>query len=142
MKKSEKKTKIKVKPRRITRAERKKIKQAQKAREELQLCTQAAEFHKAYLAVQLGCEQERFDEIQARLAALNPEVETTETIETIETVETVENTKTTEPQKTVQTTQKAELAETSQPEKTTEQAKEVETPTQTEENEVAAEKNR
>ena len=96
MKKSDKKVKIKVKPKRITRAERKKVKQAQTARQELQLCAQAAEFHKAYLAVKLGCEKETFDEIQARLAALNPEVETTEITETVETIETVETTEPTQ----------------------------------------------
>ena len=75
MKNSEKKVKIKVKPKRITRAERKEAKLAQKSREALQLCAAAGEFHKAYLDIELGCEEEKFEELKARLAELEAERE-------------------------------------------------------------------
>ncbi|MBE6699302.1 MAG: hypothetical protein E7584_03560 [Ruminococcaceae bacterium] len=80
MKNSEKKVKIKVKPKRITRAERKEAKLAQKSREALQLCAAAGEFHNAYLAIQLRCEEAKFEELKARLAALQLEGETTVTV--------------------------------------------------------------
>ena len=71
---------VKVRPRRMTRAERKRIKRAQKAREELQLCQQAIAFHKAYLAIEMEHEEIKYDELQAVVA-------TTEIVETVEAVE-------------------------------------------------------
>ena len=79
-----KKVKIKVKPKRVTRAERKKAKFVQRANEELQLCALVGEFHKAYLEIEFGCEQERFDKLNARLATLQPAVEVVETVEETE----------------------------------------------------------
>ena len=91
MKKNKKNIEVEVKPKRLTRAERRQAKNAQKAAEQLALCRQAGEFHKAYLEIELGVEQARFDEIQARLAALQtPEVETVETV-TEEEYETFAN---------------------------------------------------
>ena len=74
---------VKVRPRRMTRAERKRIKRAQKAREELLLCQQAIAFHKAYLEIEYGIEEAKLTQIQARLAALQvaaPEVVVTEEV--------------------------------------------------------------
>ena len=82
MKKSEKKTEIKVKPRRLTRAERKQAKEAQKAYRALQLCTQAAEFHKTYLTTQLECEGATLDALNARLAELQQESENSVAVRT------------------------------------------------------------
>lgn len=82
--------KVKVRPKRMTRAERKRIKRAQKAREELLLCQQVAAFHKAYLEIELAHEEIKYDELQARLAALQTVVATVETVETIQTVEAPE----------------------------------------------------
>lgn len=78
---------VKVRPRRMTRAERKRIKRAQKAREELLLCQQAIAFHKAYLAIEMEHEEIKYEELQARLAALQAVVATTEITETVEAVE-------------------------------------------------------
>ncbi len=75
------KVKIKVSPKRVARAERKKAKFIQKASEELRLRILAGEFHKAYLEIELGCEQEKFEKLQARLAELQPKVEIVETVE-------------------------------------------------------------
>lgn len=75
------KIKIKVSPKRVARAERKKAKFIQKASEELRLRILAGEFHKAYLEIELGCEQEKFEKLQARLAELQPKVEIVETVE-------------------------------------------------------------
>ena len=83
MKNKEKKVKIKVKPARQTRAERQTAKFAQMAKEELQLCIAVAEFHKAYLAVELGCEEAKFEKIKARLNALMPNGEVAQPIETV-----------------------------------------------------------
>ena len=83
---------VKVRPKRMTRAERKRIKRSQKAAAQLALCRQVIEFHKAYLAIEMGYEQANYDELQARIAALQiiPAVETVETVETVEAVEPVE----------------------------------------------------
>ena len=78
---------VKVRPRRMTRAERKRIKRAQKAREELLLCQQAIAFHKAYLAIEMEHEEIKYEELQARLDALQAVVATTEIAETVEAVE-------------------------------------------------------
>lgn len=75
------KVKIKVSPKRVARAERKKAKFIQKASEELRLRILAGEFHKAYLEIEFGCEQEKFEKLQARLAELQPKVEIVETVE-------------------------------------------------------------
>ncbi len=105
---------VKVRPRRMTRAERKRIKRAQQAREELLLCQQAAAFHKAYLEIELANEEIKYDELQARLAALQAVVATVETVETVKEVEApaaeetvVEQTVTEE---TVETKEEAEPA--------------------------------
>lgn len=79
---------VKVRPRRMTRAERKRIKRAQKAGEKLLLCQQAIAFHKAYLAIETEHEEIKCEELQARLAALQAVVATTEILETVEAVET------------------------------------------------------
>ena len=83
MKNKEKKVKIKVKPARQTRAERQNAKFVQMAGEELQLCIAAIEFHKAYLAVELGCEEVKFEKIKARLNALMPKGEVAQPVETV-----------------------------------------------------------
>ena len=49
----ERSVKVKVRPKRLTRAERKRIKRSQKADAQLALCRQAIEFHKAYLAIEM-----------------------------------------------------------------------------------------
>lgn len=72
---------VKVSPKRVARAERKKAKFIQRASEELRLRVLAGEFHKAYLEIELGCEQEKFEALQARLAELQPKVEVVETVE-------------------------------------------------------------
>lgn len=66
----ERTVKVKVRPKRLTRAERKRIKRSQRAAAELALCRQAIEFHKAYLAIEMEYEQANYDELQARLAQL------------------------------------------------------------------------
>ena len=78
---------VKVRPRRMKKVERKRIKRAQQAREELLLCQQAAAFHKAYLEIELANEEIRYDELQARLSALQAVVATVETVETVKEVE-------------------------------------------------------
>ena len=50
----------------------------------MQLCALVGEFHKAYLEIEFGCEQERFDKLNARLATLQPAVEVIETVEETE----------------------------------------------------------
>lgn len=72
---------VKVSPKRVARAERKRAKFVQRASEELRLRVLAGEFHKAYLEIELGCEQEKFEALQARLAELQPKVEVVETVE-------------------------------------------------------------
>lgn len=72
---------VKASPKRVARAERKKAKFIQRASEELRLRVLAGEFHKAYLEIELGCEQEKFEALQARLAELQPKVEVVETVE-------------------------------------------------------------
>ena len=72
---------VKVSPKRVARAERKRAKFVQRASEELRLRVLAGEFHKAYLEIELGCEQEKFETLQARLAELQPKVEVVETVE-------------------------------------------------------------
>ena len=72
---------VKASPKRVARAERKKAKFIQRASEELRLRGLAGEFHKAYLEIELGCEQEKFEALQARLAELQPKVEVVETVE-------------------------------------------------------------
>ena len=85
--------KIKVKPARQTRKERKNARFAAKAKEQLILYRQAAEFHKAYLEIELGAEEAYLNALQACLAALQPTAETVVvTEEEIETVQEPEET--------------------------------------------------
>ena len=81
--------KVKVRPKRMTRKEKRAAKYAAKLNEQLILCQQAAAFHKAYLEIEYGVEEAMFNAIQARLAALRPEVETVITTE--ETVEDIQD---------------------------------------------------
>ena len=71
----EKNVKIKVK------SARRNQKFIQRANEELYLRAVVGEFHKAYLEIELGCEKEYFEELQARIAALQSNVEVVETVE-------------------------------------------------------------
>lgn len=89
----ERSVKVKVRPKRLTRAERKRIKRSQKADAQLALCRQAIEFHKAYLAIEMEYEQANYDELKARLDELKaiPAEQTIETVETVEAVEPVED---------------------------------------------------
>ena len=89
----ERSVKVKVRPKRLTRAERKRIKRSQKAAAQLALCRQAIEFHKAYLAIEMEYEQANYDELKARLDELQafPVKETVETVETVESVEPVDS---------------------------------------------------
>ncbi len=80
MKNSVKTKQIKVKSKRLTRADKKNAKLAEKAAEQLELCCEAGEFHKAYLAVELGIEQAKYEMIQARLAELQAPVTVTEEV--------------------------------------------------------------
>ena len=86
MKSRIKKVKKEVK-KREERLERQRAKFAQMATEELQLCLLLGEFHKAYLAIELGCEEETIEKLKARLASLMPaEGETVRTVVQEETV--------------------------------------------------------
>ena len=79
--------------RRKIRIERRNAKTVAVASEQLALYRQAAEFHKAYLEIELGVEEAKFEEIQARLAALQPTQETVVvTEEEIETLQEPEET--------------------------------------------------
>ena len=79
--------------RRKIRIERRNAKIVAVASEQLALYRQAAEFHKAYLEIELGVEEAKFEEIQARLAALQPTQETVVvTEEEIETLQEPEET--------------------------------------------------
>ena len=71
--------KIKVKPKRLTIAERKSAKRAQKASEQLELLRQNGAFHKAYLEIELDAETAKHEAIQARIAELS-DPETLETV--------------------------------------------------------------
>ncbi|MBQ4274840.1 MAG: hypothetical protein IJB94_07760 [Clostridia bacterium] len=84
----ERTVKVKVRPRRLTRAERKRIKRSQRAAAELALCRQAIEFHKAYLAIEMEYEQANYDELQARLAQLQ-NINVEELVETEETFDEI-----------------------------------------------------
>ena len=80
--------KVKVRPRRLRRRERRAAKLLALANEQLILCQQVAAFHKAYLEILYGVEEAKFEAINARLAALGvtPAVAVT-TEETVEVVE-------------------------------------------------------
>lgn len=84
----ERTVKVKVRPKRLTRAERKRIKRSQRAAAELALCRQAIEFHKAYLAIEMEYEQANYDELQARLAQLQ-NINVEELVETEETFDEI-----------------------------------------------------
>ena len=86
MKNKEKTAEITVRPKRLTRAEKKNAKLAKKAAEQMELCRQAGEFHKAYLEIEYGVEEAKYQAIQARLAELQPVTETVITEEEVETV--------------------------------------------------------
>ena len=81
MKNSAQTMQIKIKPKRLTRVEKRNAKLAAKAAAQLELCRQAGEFHKAYLEIEYGVEEAKYQEIQARLAALQPVTETVITTE-------------------------------------------------------------
>jgi len=84
MKKNNKSVEVTVKPRRLTRAERRYEKNMQKASEQLENYYQAAEFHKKYLEIELEIEEAKLQELQERIDALKtPEIETVETVETV-----------------------------------------------------------
>ncbi len=95
MKNREQKVKVKVKPKRVTAREQRQAKRAAKASEQLALFRQSAEFHKAYLNAELEAEAAKYEAIQARLAALQPETETTviteEEVAEVETFEEAED---------------------------------------------------
>ena len=84
----ERSVEVKVRPKRLTRAERKRIKRSQRAAAELALCRQAIEFHKAYLAIEMEYEQANYDELQARLAQLQ-NINVEELVETEETFDEI-----------------------------------------------------
>ena len=84
----ERTVKVKVRPKRLTRAERKRIKRSQRAAAELALCRQAIAFHKAYLAIEMEYEQANYDELQARLAQLQ-NINVEELVETEETFDEI-----------------------------------------------------
>ena len=70
MKRQTKTQKIKIKPRRLTRAERKQLKYARRANAELKLCQQALAFHKEYLAFQVANEAANIEELTAQASDL------------------------------------------------------------------------
>ena len=117
--------KVKVKPNRMTRAQRKKIKRAQKAAQELMICRQMIEFHKAYLEIEMEHEEIKYEELQARLAALQAVADTVETVETVEAIETVETVEAVEPVEPVEAVEAPEVEKTVAVE-TTEEATEAE----------------
>ena len=84
----ERTVKVKVRPKRLTRAECKRIKRSQRAAAELALCRQAIEFHKAYLDIEMEYEQANYDELQARLAQLQ-NINVEELVETEETFDEI-----------------------------------------------------
>ena len=104
--------KVKVKPNRMTRAQRKKIKRAQKAAQELMICRQMIEFHKAYLEIEMEHEEIKYEELQARLAALQAVADTVETVETVEAIETVETVEPVEAVEAVEPVEAPEVEET------------------------------
>ncbi len=78
-----KSVKVKVRPGRLRRRQRREAKRLAKANEQMILCRQAGEFHKAYLEIEYGIEEAKLTQIQARLAALQvatPEVVVTEEV--------------------------------------------------------------
>ena len=85
MKRKEKASKNTVKQTRKTRADRKREKLEQRRNEELLICKQNIEFHKAYLAIELGREEIKYEDLQARITALQGAPEGIETVETVET---------------------------------------------------------
>ena len=70
MKRKEKTAEIKVKPKRLTRAERKRAKLAERTRKELALCRQNGEFHRACLQIDLDVEKANLEYVKAQLEAL------------------------------------------------------------------------
>lgn len=91
MKNSAKTKQIKVKPKRLAKAEKKNAAFVTKANEELELCRQAGEFHKAYLEVEFAAEEAYHEALQARIAELQSPVETVITTEeNLETFEELE----------------------------------------------------
>ena len=80
MKKNKKNIEVKVKPKRLTRAERRHAKNMQTASEQLENYRQAAEFHIAYLEIEHEIEEAKYEEIKARLDALTSAAEVVETV--------------------------------------------------------------
>ena len=83
MKRKEKTAEIKVKPKRLTRAERKRAKLAERARKELDLCRQNGEFHRACLQIDLDVEKANLEYVRAQMEALEYEVEPSEPTEDV-----------------------------------------------------------
>lgn len=83
MKRKEKTAEIKVKPKRLTRAERKRAKLAERTRKELDLCRQNGEFHRAYLQIDLDVEKANLEYVRAQMEALEYEEETSEPTEDV-----------------------------------------------------------
>lgn len=83
MKRKEKTAEIKVKPKRLTRAERKRAKLAERTRKELDLCRQNGEFHRAYLQIDLDVEKANLEYVRAQMEALEYEVEPSEPTEDV-----------------------------------------------------------
>ena len=77
MKNKEKRTKVRIKRKRVSGAARRRLKRAQKAAAHLLLCRQIIDFHKAYLDIDLKREEYTLEVLQARLDALQavPEYE-------------------------------------------------------------------
>ena len=75
MKRQNKAEKIKSKPVRMTRAERKRLKLAERAREKLSLCIQIIEFHKAYLSIEFEYEEAQLAYLRERLEILQRQAE-------------------------------------------------------------------
>ena len=71
------------------RRERKNAKLIAVANEQLTIYRQAAAFNKAYLEIEFGVEEAKFEAIQARLAALQPTTETVVVTEEEEPAETL-----------------------------------------------------
>lgn len=81
MKRNTETVEIQVKPKRLSRAERRSAKLAEKVAAELELCRQNVEFHKAYLTVEYDVEEAYHDALQKRIADLQSGADVTEVVE-------------------------------------------------------------
>ena len=70
MKRQTKTQKVKIKPRHLTKAERKQIKLVRRANEELNLCRQALAFHQEYLAFELAYEAAQVQDLTTQASDL------------------------------------------------------------------------